>query len=740
MREQSKITPNHLRREAIVYVRQSTPGQVLNHKESTDRQYKLSDMAVLLGWRRDHIRVVDEDLGITGDGTMDRTGFDRIIKDVGLGLVGIVLGLEVSRLARNNAELYKLLDLCGAQDTLIGDIDGIYHPSNSTDRMVLGLKGTMSEAELANLRMRLTGGLINKALRGELRFVLPVGLVWGEAEGEILLNPDESVREAVKFVFDRFAEFGSVRRVWRWFLTDGRRLPKHATSGPEVLWEEPTYARIHMILTNPIYAGAYVYGKTQQQRYVDEDGRIRKRTASVSREQWTVFLQDHHKGYIDWNTFEKNQARITQNNAKRQSRNTGGAVREGSALLQGLGVCGVCGRRLYVYYAGRTSSPVYHCKGKSPANGLSNNCFQVGGVKIDAAVANAFLCAITPAAMEASLQALKEFETERDAMLAQFRRDVERARYETQRAERRYRAVDPENRLVARGLEAEWERTLQELQRAEAELASREHERPRVLTPEERAAIISLGGDINRVWHARTTSDRDRKELMHALIEDVTMKADREHNIAHLTIRWHGGLLTDLDVDLSGSRGRPDLRTNEDTVDLLRRLAPLHPDYTIASIFTRQGRKTATGLPFTAERVARLRAERRIPGFDPKLEVVDGELMSISAAARDIGVAASTLHRWVNEGYIAGVQETPGGPWRIRVNDEVRSRFVAKAPPGYVMLRDAARILGVSRQTLLQRVKRGELKAVHVFRGRAKGIRIQIPSAEPDLFESENSA
>jgi DNA invertase Pin-like site-specific DNA recombinase len=739
MREQSRITPEHLRRDAVVYVRQSTPGQVLNHRESTDRQYKLSDTAVDLGWSRDNVRVIDEDLGKSGAGTIDRSGFNKIVKEVGLGLVGIVLGLEVSRLARNNADLYKLLDLCAAKNTLIGDIDGIYHPGNPADRMVLGLKGTMSEAELYNLRMRLTGGLINKALRGELRFALPIGFVWGDAEGEVLLDPDESVREAVQLVFDRFAEFGSARRVWRWFITDGRRLPKHSTSKGDTCWEEPTYARVHMVLTNPLYAGAYVYGKTQQQQHVDADGRIRKRSSVVPRDQWIVFLQDHHGGYIDWITFEANQKRIGHNTAKRLHRSAGGAVREGSALLQGLGVCGMCGRRLHVYYAGRTSSPGYHCKGKSTANGLSNNCFQVGGLKIDLAVANAFLSAITPAAMEASLQALEQFEVDRDTTLAQFRRDVERARYEAQRAERRYRAVDPENRLVARGLESAWEKTLRELERAETELASREREKPHMLTAEERAAIISLGSDASRAWHAPTTSDRDRKELLHTLVDDVTFNVDREHNVAHLTIRWRGGLLTDVDVDLSGSRGRPDLRTDEDTVDLLRRLAPLHPDPTIASIFTRQGRKTATGLPFTTERVARLRAERRIPGFDPKLRVVDGELMTVVAAARELGVAASTLHRWVNEGYIAGEQETPGAPWRIRVNDELRSRFVEKAPPGYVMLRDAMRLLGVSRQTVLQRVKRGELKAIHVFRGRAKGVRIQMPSVEPDLFDSQNT-
>lgn len=736
MGEQNKVKPDHLSRDAIVYVRQSTPGQVLTHKESTDRQYKLSDFAVSLGWKRDQIKIIDEDLGITGDGTMDRSGFDRIIKDVGLGMIGIILGLEVSRLARNNADLYKLLDLCAARNTLIGDTDGIYHPGLHNDRLVLGLKGTMSEAELYTLRARLTGGLLNKALRGELQFPLPVGFVWGESDGEMLKDPDQSVREAVELAFDRFAELGSVRRVWRWFVTDGRTFPRHTSSKKEIQWQKPTYAQMHNVLSNPLYAGAYVYGKTKITRYVDKAGRIRKRSGPVDRDKWLVFIQDHHKGYIEWSVFEENLKRLTQNARVRKQTNKRGALREGSALLQGLSVCGKCGRRPYVYYNGRTASPGYHCKGNQVANGQSNNCFQVGGMRIDAAVTAAFLSAISPAAIEASILALKQFEADRDASLTQFRHDVERAQYAAQRAERRYRAVDPENRLVARGLEADWEKALQEVQRTEAELARRERERPLTLTEEQRAAITALGSDIKRIWDAPTTTDRDRKELLHTLIDDVTINVDRERNKAFLTLRWKGGILTDIEVELSGPRGRPDLSTDEDTVDLLRRLAPLYPDPTIASILTRQGRKTATGLPYTTERVTRLRAETRVPAYDPKQQVVDGELMSIAAAARELGVAASTLHRWVNDGHIPGEQETPAAPWRIRVNDELRSIFVEKAPAGYVILREAMRILGVSRQTILQRVKRGDLKAIHVYRGRAKGIRIQIPSAVPDLFSS----
>jgi hypothetical protein len=409
-------------------------------------------------------------------------------------------------------------------------------------------------------------------------------------------------------------------------------------------------------------------------------------------------------------------------------------VREGSALLQGIALCGICGRRLSVRYVGRTSTPVYNCEGTSIANSRTEYCQHVGGARIDAAVADAFLAAMTPAAVEASLLALDKFDADSDAALAQFRRDVERAQYDAQRAERRYRAVDPENRLVARGLETEWERALQGLQSAEKELAARERGKPRALTSDERSSILSLGRDINRVWSSPTTSDRDRKELLRTLLDDVTVKVDRQKDSAHLTLRWKGGLLTDIDVPLRRTR-RSVLKTDEDTVELVRRLAALHPDPVIAGILVRQGRKTATGLPFTAHRVASLRGHWSIPCFESKQAVEDGELMSIEAAARVLNMAPSTLHRWVNEGYIAGEQATPTAPWRVRVNDDLRSRLGEKTPDGYVTVREAMRHLGLSRQTILQRVKSGKLKAVHVYRGRIKGLRIQLPTIDRDLFD-----
>lgn len=737
MNEQSKITADHLRRGAIVYVRQSSATQVEHNRESTVRQYQLAERAVELGWSRDQVRVIDEDLGISGSGLAERAGFARMTAEVALGEVGIVLGLEVSRLARNNADWYRLLDLCGFTHTLIGDADGIYHPGLFNDRLVLGLKGTMSEAELHVLRARLLGGIRNKAARGELHRGLPIGLVRGETDGEILLHPDESVRAAIRAVFERFTEMGSARRVWLWFRSQGLRFPLQSNGMPEIRWVVPTYTKIHEVLTNPFYAGVYVYGRTQQKGYIDDAGHLRKRITQRPRSEWPVFIRDHHKGYIDWETFEANQARLAQN-IRPQPHQSGGAVREGAALLQGMAVCGHCGRRLAVHYTGRYSAPGYHCAGKNIVNGRGEYCLNIGGVQIDAAVAEAFLTAVSPAGLAASICAVEQFEADRETTLAQFRRDVERTRYNAQRAERRYRAVDPENRLVARGLEAEWERALQEVKSAEAELANREHARPRSLTSTERESILSLGKDIKRVWSSPTTSDRDRKELLRTLIDDVTLKVDRDNDKAHLTLRWHGGILTDIDVSLPRSHPAP-IRTADDTVDLVRRLAVHYSDATIAGVLNRQGRKTATGLSFTANRVSSLRTHWDIPCYEPKQQPSEGECLTIEKAARVLHVAPSTLHRWLNEGFIAGEQITPGAPWRIRINDELRSRFVAEAPEGYVTMLKATHLLGVSRQTILQRVKRGDLKAIHVYRGRAKGIRIQVPTTTPDLFEPRKS-
>jgi DNA invertase Pin-like site-specific DNA recombinase len=735
MSDPGKVHPSHTQRAAIIYVRQSSAAQVEHHRESTERQYALVDRAIELGWHRDHITIIDEDLGLSGAGTAKRTGFARLAADVALAKVGIVFGLEVSRLARNNADWYRLLDLCGMTDTLIGDADGLYHPALFNDRLVLGLKGTMSEAELHVLRARLDGGIRHKAARGALRRGLPVGLVWGEEEGEVRFHPDAAVTGALRTVFERFAELGSARQVWLWFRAEGLSFPLQSTGVPDIRWVTPTYTAIHHVLTNPVYAGAYAYGKTRRERYVDANGSIQQRLRHLPRSQWAVLIPNHHEGFIDWATYEANQARLGSN-VHPHPHAPGGAVREGTALLQGLATCGRCGRRLHTHYRGRQAAPGYHCSGKDLVSGRGLYCLNVGGVQIDAAVTEAFLAALTPAALEATLVAARQLDADHDAGLAQWRLAVERARYEAERAERRYHAVEPENRLVARGLETAWEQRLRDLEQTERELALREQQRPRLLGPAEEHRLRALGGDLRQVWDAPTTTARDKKELLRTLLEDVTLAVERDDDRAHVILRWRGGTLTELDVPLPRSNP-PRLGTDEDSLALIQRLAPHYPDGVIAGILNRQGRRTARGERFTANQVGSLRRYRGIPRCVPPATPPDGELVTIQKAAEMLGVAPSTLHRWLTAGIIIGEQLTPGAPWRIRMTDELRARFVEEAPPGFMPMLEARLRLGVSRQTILQRVKRGELEAIHVRRGRRKGLRIKVVTDHPELFLSQ---
>jgi DNA invertase Pin-like site-specific DNA recombinase len=734
-----KVTASHLRRAAVVYVRQSTLAQVDRNRESTARQYDLVTRAAELGWPRGAVRVIDDDLGVSGASATGRSGFAELAAQVGLGQVGIVLSLECSRLARNNADWYRLLDLAGMADTLLADTDGVYHPALFNDRLVLGMKGTMSEAELHILRARLDGGIRNKAARGELRRPLPVGLVWGEADGEILWHPDEAVTGVITAIFDRFAVCGSVRGVWLWLRDQALKFPLQPAvylHGSEITWVEPTYHAVHNVLTHPAYAGAYVFGKTRQQRYVGDDGLLRVRRRKLPQGEWEVLIKDHHRGFIDWDTYQANQARIGGNIRPMAHEPGTGAVREGCALLQGLATCGTCGRKLAVYYDGPSkSTPGYYCTGTGQlVDGRGTRHLRVGGVAIDAAVTQAFLAALVPAALQACLTAAQQLEDGHDAALTQWRHQVEQARYQASKTERRYRAVDPDNRLVAHGLETEWEQALADLSNAEAELARRETARPKTLTPQEKQAILALGDNLDGVWSAPSTTDKDRKQLLRTLLEEVNISLQRDHPHSHaqLVLRWKGGAISELTVPLK--RKPPAIRTDEDTIDLVRRLAVHYPDATIAGILNRQGRRTARGLSFTANRVQGLRHHWGISCHQPTDHIPEGELLTVADAAKVLGTAPSTLHRWLNDGFIAGEQLTPGAPWRIRLTDELRALFVDDAPAGWLVMQDATKALGVSRQTVLQRVKRGQLDAVHVRAGRRKGLRIRVPDAADRLF------
>ncbi len=735
-----KITASHRCRIAIIYIRQSTLLQVERNRESTLRQYDLASRARELGWPGTAVIVIDEDLGLSGASAAGRSGFAQLAAQVGMGQVGIVLCLEVSRLARNNADWYRLLDLAGMTDTLIADADGVYHPAVFNDRLVLGLKGTMSEAELHVLRARLDGGIRNKAARGELRRGLPVGLVWGEADGEILRHPDEAVTGVITAIFSRFEVCGSVRGTWLWLRDQGLRFPLQPGAyirGSEIIWTEPTYHAVHNVLTHPAYAGAYTFGRSRQERRVSDDGTLQVRRRVLPQEEWEVLIKDHHEGFIGWDTYQASQARIARNTRPAAHQPGTGAVREGCALLQGLATCGTCGRKLAVYYDGKhKATPGYYCTGTGTmAEGRGTRHLRAGGVAIDQAVTGAFLAALEPVALQACLEAARQLEQGHDAALDQHRRQVEQARYNAARAERRYQAVDPDNRLVARGLEAAWEKALTELAAAEAELTRRQAARPATLTPAERTAILALGDDLQAVWDAPSTTDKDRKQLLRTLLDEVNITVHRDHDSGHadLVLRWKGGAITELAIPIKRTPQQR-LRTDEDTVGLIRRLAAHYPDATIAGILNRQHRTTARGMSYTASRVQSLRHHWKIPCHQPGDDPHEGELLTVADAAAELGLAPSTLHRWLNDGFVKGAQLTPAAPWRIRLTPEIRALFVDDAPAGWLAMLEATLAYGVSRQTIMQRVKDGRLRAVHVRTGRRKGLRIEPPPAQDGLF------
>ncbi len=576
-----------------------------------------------------------------------------------------------------------------------------------------------------------------------MRRGLPVGLIWGEADGEICFHPDEAVTGVIAAVFSQFAVCGSVRATWLWLRGEGLRWPlqkvaytRRGSGIPEITWVEPTYHAVHTTLTHPAYAGAYVYGRTRKERYLDRSGALRQRSRRLPRDQWEVLIPDHHPGFTDWDTYQASQARIGANIRPQASQPGTGAVREGSALLQGLATCGKCSRKLAIFYAGPAKCvPNYYCQGSAElVNGRGARHMSTGGQAIDAAVAATFLAALAPAALDACLQAARQLEDGHDAALAQHQRQVEQARYNAARAERRYRAVDPDNRLVARGLETGWEQALRELADAEAELARRQAARPTALSAQERAAVLALGDDLGAVWDAPTTTDKDRKQLLRTLLDEVNITLHRDDPSPHasLVLRWKGGAISELTVPLR--RRQPAIRTDEDTVSLIRRLAVHYPDAQIAGILNRQGRRTARGMSYTASRVQSLRYHWNIPCHQRSDHQPEGELLNVTRAARELQIAPSTLLRRLNDGFVAGEQITPGAPWQIRLTDQLRGMLTDTTPDGWLALHHASRALGISRQTVLQKVKRGELNAVLTRTGRRKGLRIEVPRPQDSLF------
>ena len=738
-----KITASHRARDAYVYVRQSTLLQVRVHTESLARQYDLRQRATALGWPAHQVVVIDEDLGRSGASAAGRAGFSELVADVGLGRAGIILALEVSRLARSNADWYQLLDLCALTDTLIADSDGIYQPGSYNDRLILGLKGTMSEAELHLIRSRLTEGLRHKAARGELRQNLPVGLDYDPA-GSVIITPDEAVREAIATVYRRFAELGSARAVLLSLRGDGLLLPRRASGSGSgrITWAQASYPAVHDFLTNPAYAGAFVFGRTRTEKRVDpSSGRVITTVRLLPREQWAVLIPDHHRGYVSWETYEATAARLRANWRPPRGHG-GGPPREGRALLQGLLRCGRCGRIMQTGYSGTAgNSPRYVCARAKQLYAGEHVCQSIGGIRLEQVILAELFKVLEPASLEATAKALAEADDRYRRNLAVFELAVERARYEADRARRQYDQVEPENRLVARTLERAWEDRLAAVRHAENDLRAQQARRPVSLTSEELAWITTAGADIAAVFHAPATTVPERKQLLRAAICEVVVTIRTAARVADLKIIWQGGAATDLAMPMNKKGGRLTKTTSEDVTDLVRRLAERYDDKTIAAVLAKQHRRTATGLPWTRARVATLRAQHRIPACQPKPGNVapggnDVLVVTITKAEKILGVSRVTLYRWLREGFITGEQMTPGAPWQIRIDQALRDKIRPEAPGGWLPLDQAAQALGVARQTVLHKVQRGELAAVHVNRGRRKGLRIQVKPDQAGLFDT----
>ena len=728
MSELAKVTEEHRRRRAVVYVRQSSVGQVERNTESAARQYALRERAVELGWPAGSVAVVDEDTGRSGASSDGRLGFKELVAEVGLGRVGLILALETSRLARCSADWHRLLDLCALTGTLIADGDGVYSPADFNDRLLLGLKGTMSEAELHFIRARLVGGLRNKAARGELRLPLPVGLDRDD-DDRVVLCPDEQVRHAIERVFGLWGQLGSARQVALELIAEGQQLPRRTVGQRRIRWARASYGAVHDILTNPAYAGAFVFGRQRVVKRLDEHGEVRVGRVDVPIEEWSVCLPDHHPGYVTWDQYLATRERLRANVRPRGE--GGGAAREGGALLQGLVRCGRCGRKMQVAYSG-TNGKVgrYACVRGRDFHATGRACQSLGGARLDKAVAEAFLDAVAPAGIEATADAIRELEAQHEQRLAGQRLAVERAQYETDRARRKFDACEPENRLVGRTLEHALEQALSALEREHGRLAQLERARPVALSEPERDALARLARDLPRLWAAPSTTDRDRKELLRTLISEVTVTAHHDQRRADVEVRWEGGARTELSVPLRVPGKLERDRLADGIVELIRRLAAHQTDRQIAGILGRQGHRTGTGLPFTEARVRGVRKRARIPAAPPPDPA--GELLTIEQAMSELGVSSHTIRRWINTGLMPAEQTTPGAPWRIRLTDEIRARFVPDVPDGYVPLADAARRLGCARQTVLHKVQRGELHAIHVTNGQRKGLRIKVPAGPLD--------
>lgn len=665
----TKIQIHHRQKMAYIYLRQSTMAQVYHHQESTNRQYALKERALELGWASDQIRVLDADLGQSGTQMSHRLDFKTLVADVSLEKVGAVFALEVSRLSRSCSDWHRLLEICALTATLIIDADGCYDPSDFNDQLLLGLKGTMSQAELHFIRARLQGGKRNKADRGELRFPLPVGYVYGDAPGSVVLDPDVEVQSAVRLIFTLFQQTGSAYGVVRHFLQHKLKFPKRSYGGAwngKLVWGVLQHGRVLGLLSNPSYAGAYVYGRYRGAKSISTDGQIQSKMRKQPMESWLVSLQQHHAGYLSWEAYLENQRMLERNQTNGPEQVASSAAREGRALLQGLLLCAHCGRRLSPRYTGNGGiRPMYECTRRANDTHYSTECVWIQADLIDQAVADRVLEILRPEQVEIAFRALKELEGRSQAIDQQWRLRIERLEYQAQLAQRRYEEVDPSNRLVASTLEQRWNQALLELQTVREELQRSRLQQGLELSNPQKDQLLALAEDLPKLWKAQSTSAQDRKRMLRLLIKDITVQKRRAEGKAVLRVRWQGGALEALVVELPIPEAER-VRYPEAMVERVRSMATTMTDAQITDLLNTEGVLSAKAKPFTSKMIQWIRHRHNIP----KPTLKEAHELSVGEVADHFRIKPGIVYYWIERGHLPARNLGPGTPYWITLTAE----------------------------------------------------------------------